>query len=130
MLAGPIPRNTNRLSIGSSDQLIGVGVGLGEELLREFRLVLPLVLPLVFARSQGRPEMLTAYRRRQRARVAMRVRRAGNRAIAIKQVATISCGQDINSTSLLFHKKGSFQMESCYCVGLKDRPEGMVDEPS
>src|SRR5882724_15385 len=30
MLAGPIPRNTNRLSIGSSDQLIGVGVGLGE----------------------------------------------------------------------------------------------------
>src|SRR2546428_6078237 len=29
MLAGPMPRNTKRLSIGSSDQLIGVGVGLG-----------------------------------------------------------------------------------------------------
>src|SRR5437879_9588730 len=29
MLAGPMPRNTKRLSIGSSDQLTGVGVGLG-----------------------------------------------------------------------------------------------------
>src|SRR5436853_4729969 len=29
MLAGPMPRNTKRLSMGSSDQLIGVGVGLG-----------------------------------------------------------------------------------------------------
>jgi len=29
MLAGPIPRNTNRFNIGSPDQLIGVGVGLG-----------------------------------------------------------------------------------------------------
>src|ERR1041384_3945952 len=29
MLAGSIPRKTNRLSIGSFDQLIGVGVGLG-----------------------------------------------------------------------------------------------------
>src|SRR5581483_504456 len=29
MLAGPMPRNTKRLSIGSLDQLIGVGVGLG-----------------------------------------------------------------------------------------------------
>src|SRR5436190_5326207 len=29
MLAGPMPRNTKRLSIGSSDQLIGVRVGLG-----------------------------------------------------------------------------------------------------
>src|SRR5437773_8794312 len=29
MLAGPMPRNTNRFSIGSLDQLIGVGVGLG-----------------------------------------------------------------------------------------------------
>src|SRR2546421_9110850 len=27
MLAGPMPRKTKRLSIGSSDQLIGVGVG-------------------------------------------------------------------------------------------------------
>src|SRR5580765_8437330 len=30
ILAGPMPRNTKRFSIGSSDQLIGVGVGLGE----------------------------------------------------------------------------------------------------
>src|ERR1700756_5758285 len=29
MLAGPIPRKTNRFNIGSFDQLIGVGVGLG-----------------------------------------------------------------------------------------------------
>src|ERR1041385_9341886 len=29
MLAGPMPRKTNRLSIGSVDQLIGVGVVLG-----------------------------------------------------------------------------------------------------
>src|SRR5260370_34267358 len=29
MLAGPIPRQTKRLSIGSVDQLTGVGVGLG-----------------------------------------------------------------------------------------------------
>src|SRR6266550_1722361 len=29
MLAGPMPRHTNRFSIGSDDQLIGVGVGLG-----------------------------------------------------------------------------------------------------
>src|SRR6266403_923093 len=29
MLAGPMPRNTKRLSIESSDQLTGVGVGLG-----------------------------------------------------------------------------------------------------
>jgi hypothetical protein len=29
MLAGPMPRQTNRLSMGSVDQLIGVGVGLG-----------------------------------------------------------------------------------------------------
>jgi len=28
MLAGPIARNTNRRSIGSEDQLTGVGVGL------------------------------------------------------------------------------------------------------
>src|SRR6266480_7737457 len=30
ILAGPMPRNTRRFSIGSSDQLMGVGVGLGE----------------------------------------------------------------------------------------------------
>src|SRR6266436_3665369 len=30
ILAGPMPRNTKRFSIGSSDQLMGVGVGLGE----------------------------------------------------------------------------------------------------
>src|SRR5204863_7251785 len=29
MLAGPMPRKTNRFNIGSLDQLIGVGVGLG-----------------------------------------------------------------------------------------------------
>jgi len=29
MLAGPMLRNTKRLSVGSVDQLIGVGVGLG-----------------------------------------------------------------------------------------------------
>src|SRR5438132_4687860 len=29
MLAGPMPRNTKRLTIGSFDQLTGVGVGLG-----------------------------------------------------------------------------------------------------
>ena len=29
MLAGPMPRQTNRFNIGSLDQLIGVGVGLG-----------------------------------------------------------------------------------------------------
>jgi len=29
MLAGPMLRKTNRLSIGSVDQLTGVGVGLG-----------------------------------------------------------------------------------------------------
>src|SRR5262245_13103182 len=29
ILAGPMPRKTNRLSMGSLDQLIGVGVGLG-----------------------------------------------------------------------------------------------------
>src|SRR5437588_3251088 len=29
MLAGPMPRKTNRFSVGSVDQLIGVGVGLG-----------------------------------------------------------------------------------------------------
>src|SRR5947207_15853649 len=29
MLAGPMPRKMNRLSMGSLDQLIGVGVGLG-----------------------------------------------------------------------------------------------------
>src|SRR5215471_16411316 len=29
MLAGPIPRNTNRFNIGSPDQLIGTSVGLG-----------------------------------------------------------------------------------------------------
>src|SRR3954465_2231868 len=29
MLAGPMPRKTNRFNIGSFDQLIGVGVGLG-----------------------------------------------------------------------------------------------------
>src|SRR5258706_10476413 len=29
ILAGPMPRQTKRLSIGSVDQLIGVGVGLG-----------------------------------------------------------------------------------------------------
>src|SRR5215207_3904245 len=29
MLAGPMPRKTNRLSIGSCDQLTGVGVGVG-----------------------------------------------------------------------------------------------------
>ena len=29
MLAGPMPRQTKRFSIGSADQLIGVGVGVG-----------------------------------------------------------------------------------------------------
>src|ERR1700738_4560544 len=29
MLAGPMPRHTKRFNIGSLDQLIGVGVGLG-----------------------------------------------------------------------------------------------------
>jgi hypothetical protein len=37
MLAGPIPRQTKRFNIGSLDQLIGVGVGLGTGVLEALR---------------------------------------------------------------------------------------------